>query len=57
MNTNINPTGNPIITLPSDPEQSWGGSDSAGELDRFKALAGNVVQVPKSEIDEKRKKP
>jgi hypothetical protein len=53
-------TSNPSVVKMVDTTPREAGepeSNDAGEFDRFKDLAGKVVQVPKSEVDEKRKKP
>lgn len=44
---NTNPVGNPII-------RSGDGTSTSGDFDRFQDLAAKLVQVSKSELDEKR---
>jgi hypothetical protein len=53
--TNTNPAGNPRIGhVNGNPENSATASEP-GEFDRFQDLSRKLVNVPKSELDEKRK--
>jgi hypothetical protein len=49
---NENPLGNPRITRVNDPTMQ---SDEPREFEQFQALTQKVVNVPKTELDEKRK--
>jgi hypothetical protein len=47
-----NLAGSPILTRPEPTSEET----PASEFDRFKSFAARLVKVPKSEVDEKRKK-
>ena len=55
MSETWNPVGAPFIEITTDPPAS-APKDERPEFDRFKDLAGKLTKVPKSEVDEKRKK-
>lgn len=50
-----NPVGSPVIR-DLTPNQQEGQSSQHSEAENFENLAAKLVQVPKSEIDEKRQK-
>jgi hypothetical protein len=57
MTGNSNPVGNPVITQAHESISEAGSQKPAdSEFDRFKGLASKLAQVPKAEVDEKRKK-
>jgi hypothetical protein len=53
---NVNPLGNPIITIPDNAEQPTRvvRADEEDEFGRFASLTSKLTQVPKSEIKEQR---
>ncbi len=53
---NVNPVGNPIVTIPDDAEQPTQivRADEEDEFGRFATLTAKLMQVPKSEIEEQR---
>ncbi len=55
MNQNGNPVGNPRVGEPRvADEDAPVRPDEQSEFGRFEELTGKLVQVPKSELDEKR---
>ncbi len=53
---NVNPVGNPIITIPDDAEQPTQvvRADEEDEFGRFATLTSKLAQVLKPEIEEQR---
>ena len=52
MNSNTNPVGNPVVRSLDDDDPA--DHDSRDQFDRFHDLASKLVQVPKTDPDEKR---
>jgi hypothetical protein len=50
-----NPAGSPKVTDTTPRPHSEAGRAESNDFDRFEALTGKLVQVPKDEVDKKRK--
>jgi hypothetical protein len=55
MTGNSNPVGNPVITQAHESISPAASQAAEGEFGRFGDLAQKLAQVPKAEVDEKRK--
>jgi hypothetical protein len=55
MTGNRNPVGNPVITESGETISEAGQLPAESEFDRFKNLTAKLTQVPKAEVDEKRR--